>query len=500
MAITIKVEPQRLSQVYNEMILVLDSTNKAQDQFQFIIDINTGTSSTQLSKTSTLKISPNPDGFAVADLHKHIEQLVTFDIDHVSTETFSKIPESFRFYDVSLSESFEFNWLFSDSFDSGGSAGFTSSLIHHYNVGDVVFIDQDIPFENSTYNGVHTVTSILTTKSIETDITFGTATASAQPGTMSLSSGSPTIIADPATLATVKLGFNGVLDFIDVPNWDEDDHILITTDDKLLVSVATGSSYPVTVDDRMWYNTYNLSAVSTTSIDNLRVFTYNSSDTLIGNYNIANSYNTSADANRLLSIGVGPHNLNNTATASITTVSGVLPIINGTVSRYEVRAHNTSNGNISGDYNFNVIAPCTLYETFRLIFLDKFGSLLNINFNKVSKNTVRMSKTNYKQNHGSYNVASNTWGYNSFDRGTTNLDNEITERFKLNSDWVSEFQGDLISQMLQSPEVYHLDEAGQLIAINITTSSYEKKKTINEMIFRYTIDFETSFRNSIQRG
>ena len=58
MAITIEVEPQTFQSAYNEVMVVLNSTNKAEPKFQYVVDINVdGVFS------SRLKVQSNPQGF-----------------------------------------------------------------------------------------------------------------------------------------------------------------------------------------------------------------------------------------------------------------------------------------------------------------------------------------------------------------------------------------------------------------------------------------------------
>ena len=72
MAITIKIEPKEFQSTYNEVVMVLDSTNKAKIKFQYVIDVNVeGVYSTRL------KVQSNPDGFGVVNLSKHLESHIS---------------------------------------------------------------------------------------------------------------------------------------------------------------------------------------------------------------------------------------------------------------------------------------------------------------------------------------------------------------------------------------------------------------------------------------
>jgi hypothetical protein len=68
----------------------------------------------------------------------------------------------------------------------------------------------------------------------------------------------------------------------------------------------------------------------------------------------------------------------------------------------------------------------------------------------------------------------------------------------LNSDWITQAESAWLEQLLASPEIYW-DNAGELQAINITDSSYEKRKTVNDKIFNLTINIEIGQKRFTQR-
>ena len=76
MAITILKEPQTIQPAYNEIMVVLDSTKKAENKFQYVVDVNV-----DAVNVSTLRVQSNPQGYGVVNLSKHIEPYIGSNIN-----------------------------------------------------------------------------------------------------------------------------------------------------------------------------------------------------------------------------------------------------------------------------------------------------------------------------------------------------------------------------------------------------------------------------------
>jgi hypothetical protein len=102
MAITILQSPMPLQPVYNPIILALDSTQKAQTNFQYIVEvIINGTTA------STMNINSNPDGYGVADFHQHVSPYLSSSISTTSLATFRRVEDSFTEYSLKLYEQYD---------------------------------------------------------------------------------------------------------------------------------------------------------------------------------------------------------------------------------------------------------------------------------------------------------------------------------------------------------------------------------------------------------
>ena len=102
MAIIIKVVPQEFQPTYNEIVFVLDSTNKSQPKFQYVIDISVGG-----LYVSRIKVQSNPQGYGVFNISKHLESYVGSDIDIDNLDIFKDIENTYGGYTIQGFEEYE---------------------------------------------------------------------------------------------------------------------------------------------------------------------------------------------------------------------------------------------------------------------------------------------------------------------------------------------------------------------------------------------------------
>ncbi len=241
------------------------------------------------------------------------------------------------------------------------------------------------------------------------------------------------------------------------------------------------------------------------------VYTYNSSGTLIDTFAIDNNNAvfTTEYNKKFLRFPVGTKNLNQIVDADVN--FSVQPIITSSVSYYKINTvavgaspqtmaeivfiieDAASSASIAHPFILN---GCSKYDSYRVHFLNKFGGFDSFTFNKISKQNESIERKQYKKVYGS---TSGRWSYNKYDRGAINYNTSIKDTLTLNSDWITEDESEWLEQLIVSPEVY-LDINNELIAVNITNGSYEKKKTVNDKIFNLTIEVEYSQKRFTQRG
>jgi hypothetical protein len=505
---TIKVAPSGITPTYNETVLVLESPNIQSDNFRWIFKLYKGVfGEAEYEIISTLVILPNPDGVGIIDVHRHIENYLSTDfypsdINSVVTAVDGAgVKWSFE-----VTEEFQNPvWRFDDNTTAvGANVGFStdasvnasySNNQHPFVDGDEVSIVQDPGFTHPEYNTSSTILSYFNEYIVATDIPKESSTA-IEGGLMTLvSGGTRTIEQDVALQGNIFFSFNGVLSFQGFRKWDATDYLMTNTSadtTKFLTNMP--KTYDVSINDRVWLN----ANFSTGSVPAL---TYIVTDN--GTYGVSTAYPPSNQF-FLVQNKIGPLDFINTTDAGIIVLTGALPVVDANTTFIDyVMLNNYVDGpgvEVSETIRLNIVDDCSKYSPIRFFFMDKLGSYIPLTFNKVSRTNVKNDKSNYKQNYGNYDSVSETYGYTTYAKGTTTYDNVSTTSVTCTSDWLSDEQVDMVVEMLGSPNVYIQDENNEYIAINITTTSYEEKKRINDKLLNYTITFTYAQNGGSQRG
>jgi len=487
---TIKVSPTDFNPTYNETICVLESTNIAQENFQWVIEIwidglPNGVGTTLIS---TLVILPNPEGFGVIDVQRHIENYITTTFQPADLGTTGTAEDSFRIWSLNVTEYFD-NYVW--NFDTNNADGLEVAFInvgedHFFEIGDEVTILQDGSPTYPAYDGLDTVLRVPTTDSITINKLFLGATGS-EPGT---ATGNKTVEVSQTTASSfLYKSFNGVIDFADFNDFDASVYDMDATNPTALFLTDIPNNYELSRTDPLWINGYSESR----SFITMEIVTDNG-EFLINPISPTPAINDTY----VIQSKIGYTDLLNTDSI-VTITSGSLPIVdvNTTFITAQAMAGVTA---ISEVKSFTVVDKCSKYENIKLFFLDRLGSYIPLNFDRVSKTNVKNERSNYKQNYGNYDSVANAWGYTTHARGTTTYDIKSTKSITCTSDWLDDEQVELMQILLTSPDVYYIDEAGVYRAITITTNSYEEKKRVNDKLLNYTITFEYANNNGNQRG
>ena len=492
----IKVSPTGLTPTYNETIIVLESPNIISDNFKWIVDLYKGVpGDSDYELISTLTILPNPDGYGVIDVHRHIENYITTsfypaDVDRIS----QRVYDDGLKWSFNLTEVFENpRWRFDDNGFYAGKVGFTtvgfSDKKHPFVIGDAVTVTQDPGATNPSYDGPTTIFDTPSEYEIVINKPFGASTPP-EGGIVELTGETRTIVQDIPIADRTFYSFNGVLSFQDFRNWDSSEYLMSATSPTTTKFLLDGPrEFDVTINDRVWLNNW-MSAAAFPSIlietDN-GLFTTSQIYIPVGQHFI--------NQNK-----IGPVDILDNALDVFFPITGSLPVVDANTTFIKYGASNGGGGYTSEIITLNIVDDCSKYDKIRFFYMDKLGSYLPLTFNRVSRQKNNLNKSNYSQNYGTYDPIANAWGYTTYDRGITTYDMVTTESITCTSDWLTETMGSMVIDMLQSPNVYIQDENGDYIAINITTTSYEVKKQQNDKLINYTITFEYANKNKSQRG
>ena len=497
---TIKVKPLGVAPTYNETIVVLESTNIQSSNFKWIVDIYKGVDTDpDYTLLSSIVILPNPDGYGVIDFHRHIENNISTDFYPADIDgVINRIEGSGLKWSFKVTEQFDNTvWRFDDNQTNlGANVAFNAdnSLIQHpFITGDKVTILQDTGFTHSEYNASDVTLTYSDEYTVITDITKLSDTP-IEAGLMTLDDkGTRTIEQVFTTGETTIYSFNGALTFQGFRNWVAANYNMNSTSPtttKFLTEIPR--TYNVTLEDRVWLNGLQ------NDISNPPILGYITTDN--GTYGVDNQYNATGQ-NFLVQHKIGPKDLTETTDTSLVALTGALPAVDSNTTFITYTQNILPIGTeVSETITLNIVDDCSKHDSIRFFFMDKLGSYLPITFNKVSKNNITNTRSNYRQNYGNYDATANAWGYTTYDRGNITYDLVSKEVVTCTSDWMNEDGVSMVTSMLNSPIVYIQDANGDYVAITITTNSYEVKKTVNDKLINYTISFEYASTNTNQRG
>lgn len=272
---------------------------------------------------------------------------------------------------------------------------------------------------------------------------------------------------------------NAVRQYTDVQNWNYLEYVNLGSTSKFLTN-RPSEIYIKNSTDR------DILSILRVQTSRMRVTTYQNSGS-------TRSFILSGIPanNQHFHYGTGVWNLNNYSA----TTAGTFTIVNlNTDYKYTCQLidFNSSPNELSEIKTYLIDDRSCKYETIRLIFLNRLGGWDGINFNLVSRRTINPTRTTYKK------VL--PYNYVVGMRGTSILDIDTTETKTITSDWFNDNESTWIEELFTSPEVYEQQSDGTILPIIINTSSIEIKKSINDKLFNYSLDYTMAHNKYSQRG
>ena len=174
---------------------------------------------------------------------------------------------------------------------------------------------------------------------------------------------------------------------------------------------------------------------------------------------IVHSYqlNLIATEDSILNAPSNPFSIND-STMSVTAPRG-LPVVRECDDSYSI-----SNSFNSEVYSFNVKQE-TKFERVRLLFPDELGSLNGFNFDLNNSQNISIKKSTFTQERGDFSSL-NTIKYNNQSRGLVDINTEVIKSMSLNSDFLSQNEGDYFESLLTSNNVF-AQYKGKIFSVNI---------------------------------
>lgn len=134
---------------------------------------------------------------------------------------------------------------------------------------------------------------------------------------------------------------------------------------------------------------------------------------------------------------------------------------------------------------------CSKYEPVRVTFVNKFGALQDIWFDKKSTDSIQTKTESYKAS--VVDLANLSYNTNAHQSRTLNLMGN--ESVVLNTGFVDESYNEVIRQLMLSEQIWmtKLTDEELVLPLKARTQSLQYKKHVNDKLVNYTIEFDMAF-------
>jgi len=281
-------------------------------------------------------------------------------------------------------------------------------------------------------------------------------------------------------------GFNGSLDSQDWLNYIGSTYNILLSTRKFFQKDKSFANFPIRITDQAWLYYF----CDTTNKDALlKVVTYDVSNTLIQTITLTNQYTNKSTYKLFQRASVGAVDLNLVDATLI--VTGTQPFITSSVAYYTINLTNNTGTQSSEMMTYYIDKTCTNSEEFPVYFKNNYGGFDTYSFYKKSKRIAEISRKTYQKNVGS--LIGSKWNYLTTDAGEVTMDTQISDKYLLNSDWITDNTAKWLKQLFTSPEVYLYDPMLAIhVRVNVKATAYESKKVDNEKMFNLTLELEAS--------
>ena len=463
MAISVNKSVSTIAPAYNRNEIVLDSTNKTEDNFKYVVDIVIDS-----TIVNRLLVNPQPvNGRGRVDVNNilkdYIQKELNYNINNQGPN------DHFLSFSLQLGESYTDEWVAEDFiFQSGSfiglttdtSLGGTTNTPHNYSVGDLIYINSpDEDFVLSGYWRVTEVVSNFTIKLNQPWIQSGPALNIATRFADNRATIFPNLVSRSGII------FNGAIQFEEWATYNNDYNFNNTG--KLITTLDYNTIYEVQEDDYFTFNFYQDDG------NNQLQLSLNQGGSWFTIFSESDEYGT---------FGFGPGN--------IVDNSGISTFVPGSI--IYLRFRNVPDDTVSEPFKFKIVESCSKFDNKKIIWLDRLGGWKSYNFNLHNVESINVNKTSFQRNNiGTFNIGTNNIDVDTEEFGERVEHSQFNKRYNINSELIPQNNIYLLEDLFTSRFVYILED-GELIPIIIEDNNYE----ISDLLYRRTKSLSITYRKS----
>jgi hypothetical protein len=141
-------------------------------------------------------------------------------------------------------------------------------------------------------------------------------------------------------------------------------------------------------------------------------------------------------------------------------------------------------------YCFYIVADDCRFDNVRLGWSNTVGGVDYFNFTKKSELSFSYDRKQYQKVVGTYNAS--TFGFNTYDRGTTDRYVNTTKGLQINSDWVSVGEFQLLQTLCRSNDVFIINDDATMTPVLIDTQNFVIKDERYSKLYNVTLNLKYS--------
>ena len=492
MAISVLASPQDLTPAYNPMYIYLNSTNKTQLGFRYVVEVLDVSSNV----VGTYRARPIPVTlYGEIDISKLVQTLLFNDFQNEIHYT----PLGHGVgYSINLFEEYFINEPFTD-YNFGGSGiwtnfsnpainpnGFARVMLSHasdpsFAVGDIIQVTQT-PSANfrPELEGIHTVLDTFensgTWYTVLDLVWIGSGAASG--GFVSYANGNKAVI--PSGGITVKDAIKSAFSFVDFKTFDHSSYILNGNTKKLLTTLP--SEFRISRLIPTWAMGYFDTEQEYFAVFSIGSGIYRYSLGVLENQLEMFQILPTPDNITEIYVGAGSY--------APTTFSGL-----GDVAEYTVQIQLNDTTPVSELRTVSLYSECDFHTKYDVTFLDRLGSWVTMPFYKGAYINQSVERLDFRKKYG--NLVDGGFDYALTDNGKETYHVDETVSMILSTGILSEVESQYIRELVSSPQLYLSIDGGIPRSISLTTTSAQLHLKRTQRDRKLSITFEYSVQDEI---
>ena len=435
MAITLQQQPTTPNGAFADLLYVATSTNQNQPQFQFVAKVSV-TGSTDII---TLKQQPNPSGKAVFNMGSIAATLLDYD-NLWKTQKFATASLSGKTIVTTFGEEY------------GTSTSSSVSIVNTI-TGSPLYIIPKVVEPDSGYWNFQSASYYQAVYTSDGGVTYSYQhTLSDSPVTKSIRDN------EYETISLINGNFANTIS------------ASFYAQDIFEVQIKVYNSSSALIQTQSFYNSVSNGGGPRTT-PNSQYW--------------SNAYSQQTDKTRLLTIGVGPQNIDDWTTP-----------LSSSWSYYTVKVLGQADDGFENDNGifafrrYEKQTPECGYVGTRFAFINEFGVWDYYTFPFADTITDSMNRSEYTQTFVDYSTTSNGVTYNESRRGARVFNQDYTQNRVAESDFLTQSEVDWLRQLVESPEVF-IQSNTKFLPVVITDSNFTfKTNPRTQKLYRLTLSYK----------